>query len=209
MNTPDEQRRVLAWKLHWYRQSELEGALLLGRMVGLCADGELSRSLTRHCADEARHSFLWSETIACLDLPMVRIHRSYQSFYLDEGGLPSNLVNTLAFTQIFERRVHRQFLAELRDPETPPTARLVFQTMLKDEKDHLHWVAEWLSGQPDSAKALARYEGIDAVVYKKLHPYQGKLWQIPNLGSELAPTSNTHPTPKLERTRSHASIINS
>ena len=103
--TTDKQR-ALAWRFHWYRQSELEGALLLGRMVRLAGDDYLCQQLTRHCADEARHSLLWSATIADLDLPHVRIHRSYQSLYLEEGGAPATLVEVLAFTQIFERRVH-------------------------------------------------------------------------------------------------------
>ena len=46
----------LAWKLNWYRQSELEGALLLGRLVRQADDPELIARLTKHCADEARHA---------------------------------------------------------------------------------------------------------------------------------------------------------
>ena len=36
--------RNLAWRLNWYRQSELEGALLLGRMFALQTILFLSRS---------------------------------------------------------------------------------------------------------------------------------------------------------------------
>ena len=97
--------RNLAWKLNWFRQSELEGALLLGRMVGTIGDRTLAARLTKHCAEEAEHSRLWSEVIAELGLPHVRIFRSYQSLYLRHGGAPSTLLDVLAFTQIFERRV--------------------------------------------------------------------------------------------------------
>jgi hypothetical protein len=55
--------RNLAWKLNWFRQSELEGALLLGRMVGAVEDGDLATRLTRHCAEEAGHSQIWNEVI--------------------------------------------------------------------------------------------------------------------------------------------------
>ena len=60
--------RNLKWKLNWYRQSELEGALLLGRLVGGVDDGELAAKLTKHAADEARHSQLWAEAIRAAGL---------------------------------------------------------------------------------------------------------------------------------------------
>src|SRR4051812_47778819 len=94
--------RNLAWKLNWYRQSELEGALLLGRMVRVAGSGQLIAKLMKHCADEARHGHLWSQCIEELGLPHVRIHRSYQSLFLEQGGTPVSLIEVLAFTQIFE-----------------------------------------------------------------------------------------------------------
>ena len=48
-------RRNLEWRLNWYRQSELDGSLLLGGLVRLSRDPYLVQQLTRHCADEARH----------------------------------------------------------------------------------------------------------------------------------------------------------
>ncbi len=47
---------ILAWKLNWYRQSELEGALILGKLVRVVDCPELVLRLTEHCADEARHA---------------------------------------------------------------------------------------------------------------------------------------------------------
>src|SRR5580704_13538086 len=102
-------KRKLAWKLNWYRHSELEGAMLLGRALRAATDPALIRSLTRHCADEARHSLLWSETIATLQLPYVRIFRSYQSFYAADGAMPSTLAEVLALTHVFEHRVDATF----------------------------------------------------------------------------------------------------
>jgi hypothetical protein len=173
--------RALAWRLHWYRQSELEGALLLGRMVRLASSDELCARLTRHCADEARHSLLWSKAIGRLRLPYVRILRSYQSFY---GAVPATLAEVLAFTQIFERRVHRQFTLEACDPDTPEEARRTFQVMIDDEKDHLAWVRDWLEEQPESAALLGKYEAIDARVYREIEPYTERLWEIDGLGRE-------------------------
>ena len=67
----------------------------------------------------------------------------------EEGGAPRTLTEVLAFTQIFERRVHKQFLAEARHPEMPAKARQTFQIMIEDEKDHLSWVRDWLQTRAD------------------------------------------------------------
>ncbi|MDZ4288531.1 MAG: ferritin-like domain-containing protein [Prosthecobacter sp.] len=183
MNTPDTSRN-LAWKLNWYRQSELEGSLLLGRMVGAVEDGFLCAELTRHAAEEAEHSRLWDEVLRALALPHIRIFRSYQSFYLRHTGPPATLLEVLCFTQIFERRVHRRFSAELMDPATPTPARQAYQRMLDDEKGHLSWVASWLKHQPEAADCLRRYQHTDLQVYHELLSYENRLHDIPGLGRE-------------------------
>jgi hypothetical protein len=182
-----ETMRNLAWKLNWWRQSELEGALLLGRMVGTVEDRDLASKLTRHCAEEAEHSHLWSGVIAELGLPHVRIYRSYQSLYLRHSGPPACLLEVLCFTQVFERRVHSRFRGELRRLETPEPARRVYRRMIDDEKHHLCWVAEWLGDQTGAAEALRRYRQIDCVVFNELKPFQERLWELPALGRECAP----------------------
>ena len=178
--------RNLAWKLNWFRQSELEGALLLGRMVGMTEDGYLAARLTRHCAEEAGHSRLWREVIENLGLPHIRIFRSYQSFYADEGGPPATLLEVLCFTQVFERRVHRRFHEEVRDPGTPAVARAAYARMMEDEKDHLSWVADWLRTQAGAKDCLRRYEETDRAVLRKLLPFEQRLWAVPGLGREPA-----------------------
>ncbi len=190
MNLAD---RNLAWKFNWYRQSELEGALLLGRLVRHAPDGDLAARLLKHCADEARHAHLWAECLAALDLPHVRIHRSYQSLYADQGGLPASLTETLAFTQIFERRVHKRFNAERAAPGLPAFARATYDRMIEDEKDHLDWVHAWLAPRPDAPALLARYRAIDEAVYHAVLPHEHALWEIPALGDE-APTSTSTTT---------------
>jgi hypothetical protein len=176
--------RNLSWKLNWFRQSELEGALLLGRMVGTVDDPDLIQRLTRHCAEEAEHSRLWADTIARLDLPTVRIHRSYQSFYLRHAGPPATLLDVLCFTQIFERRVHRRFQEELARPDLPEPARRAFAKMIEDERDHLGWVAAWLRQRWEAADGLRRCAAIDRQVFAELEPFEQCLWKIPGLGRE-------------------------
>jgi hypothetical protein len=174
----------LAWKLNWYRQSELDGALLLGRMVGLANDADLAARLTRHSAEEAEHSRLWTQAIRDCGLPHIRIFRSYQSFYLAHSGPPASLLEVLSFTQIFERRVHLRFTAEAADPATPEPARLAYRRMIEDEKDHLSWVAHWLRTQPGAAACLRRYETIDRQVFAELQPYEPRIHDIRGLGRE-------------------------
>lgn len=184
--------RNLAWKLNWFRQSELEGALLLGRMVGMVEDENLIARLTRHAAEEAEHSRIWAEAIRELDLPAIRIFRSYQSFYLRHGGPPATLVDVLCFTQIFEQRVHRRFHEELRRADTPEPARRALARMIEDEKDHLAWVAAWLGKRPEAPAALRWYSIIDRRVFAELQPFEQCLWKIPGLGRECALRSPAH-----------------
>ncbi len=177
-------RHNLAWKLNWFRQSELEGSLLLGRMVGAVEDPHLVQRLTGHCAEEAEHSRIWAAVIQQLELPVIRIFRSYQSFYLRHSGPPATLIDVLCFTQIFERRVHRRFHEEMAAPGLPEPARLAFAKMIEDERDHLGWVAAWLKRQPEGDDGLRRYATIDRQVFVELQPFEHCLWRIPGLGRE-------------------------
>ena len=178
----------LAIKLNWYRQSELEGSLMLGRITGRVSDPHLIARLTRHCAEEAEHSLIWANTISTLGLPMLRIRRSYQSFYMNHGPAPASVLEVLCFTQIFERSVHRRFTEELHATGTPDPARAAFRRMIEDEKDHLGWVAAWLRTQPGARDCLRHYQELDHRVSAELKPYESCLWAIPGLRDETATT---------------------
>jgi tRNA isopentenyl-2-thiomethyl-A-37 hydroxylase MiaE len=180
-----QERRSLYWRLNWYRQSELEGALLLGRLVRHATDPPLVGRLTRHCADEARHAWLWMRTLQALDLPIVRIRRSYQSFYLDETSTPRTMTEVLALTHIFEHRVHRHFTEELGRCGLPETVRRTFRMLLRDEQAHLDWIRVWLSARPGVEEILERYRSADDRVVKRMTPFRDRLWDIEGLGEEL------------------------
>jgi len=183
-------RRALAWLLNWYRQSELEGALLLGRMVRYADDPTVVGELTRHAADEARHSWLWQKTITRLQLAPVRIHRSYQSFYATEGAAPQRLGEVLALTHVFEHRVDREFSEQLGDPELPEAVHRTFRALLRDEQRHLDWIAVWLRERPEHQTLVDRYSAIDARVASTLRPFRDCLWSVPQLGDELEPRTS-------------------
>lgn len=180
-----ENLRNLCWKLNWYRQSELEGALLLGRIIRHATAPELIAQLTQHCADEARHALLWQRTLKALHLPVVRVFRSYQSFYQDETEPPRTEVEILALTHIFEQRVHRRFTEESRQPGVPQVVLRTYSAMLRDERGHLDWVSRWLAKRDDAAKHLERFRRADERVYRRLAPYADRIWDIPGLGEEM------------------------
>lgn len=179
-------RRSLCWRLNWYRQSELEGALLLGRLVRHIRDPYLMQQLTKHCADEARHAWLWQCTLDTLTLPNIRIRRSYQSFYLDEMPAPRGLVEVLALTHVFEQRVHRHFNDELARPDLPDLVCRTFRILLRDEANHLDWIARWLATQDGIDRTLRRYRLADERVVQRLEPYGDRLWDLDGLGEELS-----------------------
>ena len=54
------------WVLNFYRNSELHGALLMGRLARTLTDTGLLVHVTRHCATEARHAAMLSETLAAI-----------------------------------------------------------------------------------------------------------------------------------------------
>jgi hypothetical protein len=59
--------------------------------------------------------------------------------------------------------------------------------MLRDEKDHLEWVHDWLKPRPEAPALLKKYIEIDQAVYQRLLPFLDHLWDIPGLGDELSP----------------------
>ena len=179
--------RSQSWKLNWYRQSELEGALLLGKVVRLAGEPKLVLALTRHAADEADHARQWAETIEALGGSWIRILRSYQSYYADLGVLPASLAEALALTHVFERRVWRQFQQELSSSDWSPAARETFERLLAEERQHLQWVKEWLDRDALGQELIDRYTAIDEQVYDRLFPHESALWEVQGLGIELCP----------------------
>jgi acyl carrier protein len=172
------------WLLSYYRESELAGALLMGRLARETDDDDLRVRLTEHCAEEARHAWAWTETILKVGGTPRRVSETYQSRYHAAVGNPTNLLEVLALTQIFERRVVRHFRAHLSWPGTHPDVRQTLQQLIEEEAGHIRWVKDRLdayaaaNGDSVVAEMLDRFKRIDEQVYNELKEYAHCFEQI-------------------------------
>jgi bacterioferritin (cytochrome b1) len=167
--------------LNFYRASELHGGLILGQMVRRTRDPELILNLTRHSADEVMHAQLWTETIVAIGGRPAPVRDTYQTRYADEVGMPISMLEILALTQVFERRVYRHFMEHLRRPDVHPVVAATLRRMLDEERGHLTWVKKWLdkqsAGRPDEVRdAMRRYTAVDERVYTALSAEYG--WRL-------------------------------
>src|SRR5918999_6294643 len=132
------------WLLSYYRSSEINGALFFGR-VARTIRGPLQKDVTHHFADEANHARYWTTCIDELDSTPLPLARGYQDQYLEAVGLPANLMEGMAITQVFEKRVIGQYRRPLRFPGTHPAVRRTIETIMVDERWHIHYVREALA----------------------------------------------------------------
>ena len=155
--------------LDFYRASELHGGLLLGALAARVRDPELMLALTRHGAEEVVHAQLWTETILAVGGRPQPVRDTYQRRLCREAGLPVSLVQVLALTQVFERRVYRHFTEHLRRPGVHPLVAATLRRMLDEERGHLSWVKRWLDERArrgdDVAATMRRFAAADARVY--------------------------------------------
>jgi demethoxyubiquinone hydroxylase (CLK1/Coq7/Cat5 family) len=159
--------------LNFYRASELHGGLILGQIARRARGSELVLDLTRHSAEEVMHAQLWTETIIAVGGQVRPVRETYQARYARFVGTPIALVEILALTQVFERRVYRHFTEHLHRPTTHPCVRVTLERMLEEEKGHLRWVKRWLDEQSRVrgsvvSDTMARYAAADALVYAEM-----------------------------------------
>jgi len=132
------------WILSYYRESELAGGLIMGRLARETDDDDLRVHLTEHCAEEANHAWLWTQTILKVGGTPRRVAETYQARYYAEIGTPTSLLEILTLTQVFERRVIRHFRAHLKWPNTHPAVIETLQRMIAEEVGHITWVKDRL-----------------------------------------------------------------
>ena len=159
--------------LNFYRASELQGGLVLGRLVEHVRDPELILRLTEHSAEEVMHAHLWTKTIVAVGGKPWPTSDTFQARYAAAIGAPSSLLEVLVLTQVFERGVYRHFVRHLHRPGTHQHVQATLRRMLDDERGHLSWVHEWL-GRQTGARRIAiptlmrRYGAVDAAIHRQL-----------------------------------------
>jgi len=164
------------WLLNFYRNSELHGALLMGRLARNFDDAQLLVNLTKHCATEAHHAELLSDAIAALGGRFNPELPTMQNFYSTEGGVPTELVDLLVLSDVLEKRVLVGYQEHINRPETPARVREVLEKILREEEEHGGedcWMEQLLETMPADRVAAARskWRAIDADVVARITRY--------------------------------------
>jgi bacterioferritin (cytochrome b1) len=140
-------RREL-YLLNLYRNSELHGALLMGRIARSVSNPEVLLGATRHCATEAQHAALLTEVIASLGGALEPTGETIQKHYSEDGGIPKDLVDLLVLSEVLEARVLSSYRAHLQRANVHPRIREVLEQIVEEEKKHSGgdgWAEHWLS----------------------------------------------------------------
>lgn len=159
------------WLLSFYRTSEISGALFFGRLARAQRPGPIQQDLTRHFADEAQHARYWTDCLDELGCAPLKLGVAYQDQYLAAAGMPANLMEVLAITSVFERRVINQYARHLTVAELEPAVTRTLQRIMEDERWHISWVRDALRdmaseyGRDHIRATVRRFEAADREVY--------------------------------------------
>ena len=127
------------------------------------------------------HALLWTETIVAVGGKPSPVKDTYQNRYVEIVGTPISLLEVLALTQVFERRVYRHFTQHLRRPGVHPIVATTLQRMLDEERGHLKWVKLWLdkhaANRPTEVReVMRRYAAADELIYAAISAEYG--WRL-------------------------------
>jgi bacterioferritin (cytochrome b1) len=163
------------WLLNFYRNSELHGALLMGRLARSLSGAELLANVTRHCATEAHHAALLTELVAELGGTVEPQLETMQEHYSREGGVPVELLDLLVLSEILEHRVLATYREHLSAPDVHPRVRQVLEEILREEEEHGGGEDAWLEQALDRLPAVEvsqsrkKWREIDNRVAARLH----------------------------------------
>jgi bacterioferritin (cytochrome b1) len=166
-------RREL-WLLNLYRNSELHGALLMGRLARSVTSPNVLVGATRHCATEAHHAALLTEVISELGGVIDPSTETIQMHYSQGGGIPKDLVDLLVLSEVLEARVLASYREHLRRSDVEPSVRRTLQRIIQDEEAHSGeqgWAEQLIAGMPEEHVAATRekWRSIDQKVAAQLH----------------------------------------
>lgn len=162
------------WMLSLYRRSEISGAMFFGKLANVLKPGPIQFDMTRHFADESRHAWQWTECIVRLGAKPLPFDWAYQDRYLKAVGVPANIMEILAITHVFERRVFNHYTAHRQLPLVRPEVKETLMRIMDDEKWHLAWVGRALKdmevqfGSDAVTKTLRRCSEADKDIYRQL-----------------------------------------
>jgi len=173
------------WILSFYRTSEINGSLFFGRLAKSIPSGPIQHDMTKHFSDEAVHAWYWTSCLQKLGSDPLRLDESYQDRYLVAAGLPTNLMEILAITLVFEKRVIGQYSLHRAMPELQPEIRDTIARIMEDEKWHVSWVSSALEGlkgeygEDRVEETLKRFHEADRQVYESvLREHQDRLDEL-------------------------------
>lgn len=168
--------------LSFYRSSEINGSLFFGRLARALKPGPIQHDLSKHFADEAQHAWYWTQCIDRLGARPMKLAEAYQDRYLEAVGLPMNVMEVLAITLVFERRVINQYAKHLALPHLQGEIAGTIHRIMQDERWHVQWVRDALAGLEERfgkdhvEGTLRRYRQADREVYAQaLSEYEERL----------------------------------
>lgn len=162
------------WIMSYYRASEISGALFFGRLAAILPANEIQADLTQHFADESMHASLWTKALHELGHKTQRVSSTYQDHYLEAAGLPVNLMEILALTNVFERRVISQYALHLKLPHIHPVVHATLKKIMEDERWHIHWIEQALKkmeaefGSDTIKRRIDHYREADREIFGKV-----------------------------------------
>jgi bacterioferritin (cytochrome b1) len=165
------------WILNFFRNSELHGALLMGRLARTSQPPELLKNITRHCATEAHHAALLTELIAELGGTVDPKVDTVQEHYSRDGGVPTELVDLLVLSQTLEQRVLITYRHQADTPSLDERIRHVLEEILREEEEHGDgeecWLEQALRRLPAEQVRASRtkWQAIDRKVAAHLQTY--------------------------------------
>ena len=163
------------WLLNFYRNSELHGALLMGRLARTVGDNELLVETTAHCATEARHAAMLSRAITAAGGRLDTAIEPIQAHYSQAGGVPGTLLDVLVLSETLERRVRESYHRHLADEAPHPAAAdtlaaIVAEMDARHGAEHAGWIEQALDRLEPGKVASARqkWQAVDQRVAARL-----------------------------------------
>ncbi len=162
------------WIVSFYRHSEINGAQFFSRLAKSLPAGPIQYDLTKHFADESQHAWYWTKALGDMALEPMKMTFAYQDHYIEAAGMPTNIMEILSLTLVFERRIISQYARHARVKDLHPAVGHALNTIMEDEKWHIHWVSEALKQMEEKFGAervkntYEHYRKADEEVYGRL-----------------------------------------